>query len=70
MEHHIQIKIDVFSYTIDGILSQMTLDDLAQCHLVVFFFQKMNPTKSWYETYNGELLAIIEVLILIDNNNF
>lgn len=52
--------------------------------LVTFFSQKMILTKTKYKTYNGELLAIVElfrtwkhylegykykVLMLTDNNN-
>ncbi len=81
---HIQIEIDASGYAIGGILSQLTLDNSGQLYRVVFFFRKMIPAKTWYETYDGELLAIIEVFktwryylkgyiyrifVLIDYNN-
>lgn len=58
--------------------------EIGQWYLVAFFFQKMIPVKTCYETYNQELLAIMEVfktghhylecfiykvLILTDHNN-
>ncbi len=84
-EHHIWIEIDVFGYTIGRILSQLTLDDLGPWHLVAFFSKKMILAETWYKTYNGKLLAIIEalktwkhylkgckheVLVLTNHNNF
>ena len=60
-EGHIQIKMDALSYAISGIFSQLISDDLGQWHPVVFFSRKMFLTETWYETHNGELLAIIEV---------
>ena len=35
---HIWIKTDASGYAIGGVLSQLTLDDLGQWHLVAFFF--------------------------------
>ncbi len=52
--------MDVSSYTIGKILSQLTLDDLGQWHPIVFFSKNMISTKTWYETHNRELLAIVE----------
>lgn len=78
------MKIDVSSYAIGGISSQLTLDGLGRQYPVVFFSQWMISAKIRYETHNKELLAIIkafmtwkhyledcnhEVLILIDYNN-
>ncbi len=60
-EHYIQIKTDVSGYAIGGILSQLTLDDLGQWHLVAFFSRKMIITETQYETHKRELLAIVEV---------
>ena len=60
-ERHIWIKTDVSGYTIGGVFSQLTLDNLSQCHPVVFFFCKMIPIETRYKTYNGELLAIVKV---------
>lgn len=81
---YIQIKTDIFGYAINGIPSQLTLNDLGQWYLVAFYFQKMILIRIWYETYNDKLLAIVkvfktwrhylegykyEVFILIDYNN-
>ncbi len=83
-EHHIWIEIDGSGYAIGGILSQLTPDDSDQWYLVAFLSKKMIPAETWYETHNGELLAIIEalktwrhylkgckheVLLLTDHNN-
>ena len=59
-ERHIRIETDVSGYAIGGVLSQLTLDDSGQWHLVAFFSQKMIPAETRYETHNGELLAIVE----------
>ena len=91
---HIQIKTDALGYTIGSVLNQLasrtspdevvTKADLGQWHLVAFFSSKMIPAETWYETHNGELLAIIEafkmwryylegckheVLVFTDHNN-
>ena len=62
----------------------VTKTDLSQWHLIAFFSRKIISAETWYETHNGEFLAIIEafktwrhylescqheVLILIDHNN-
>ena len=54
------MKMDILSYAIGGILSQLTSDALSQWHPVAFFLRKMIPAKTWYETHNGKLLAIVE----------
>ena len=69
-ECHIWIKTDASGYAIGGVLSQLasrtspdgvvTKVNFGQCHLVAFFFKKMIPIETWYKTYNGELLAIVE----------
>ena len=94
-EYHIWIKTDALGYVISDVLSQLasgtsldwviTKTNLGQWHSIVFFSRKMIPTKTWYETHNGELLAIVKafktwrhylegykhkVLILTDHNNF
>ena len=56
---HIQIETDALGYAIGRIFSQLTLDDLDRWHPVAFFSKKMIPAETWYETYNGELLAIV-----------
>ncbi len=83
-ERHIQIEIDDFGFAISGILRQLTLDDSSQWHPIAFFSRKMISAKTWYKTYNGKLLAIIEafktwrhylegckheVLVLTNHNN-
>ena len=59
-ERHIRIETDAFSYAIDGILSQLTSNS-GQWNPIAYFFRKMIPAETRYETYNGELLAIVEV---------
>ena len=59
-ECHIQTETDVSGYAIGRILSQLTSDDLGQCHLIAVFTWKMIPAETRYETHDGELLAIIE----------
>ena len=60
-ERHIWVEIDALGYAIGGVLSQLTLDDLGQWHLVAFFSSKMIPAETRFETHDGELLAIVEV---------
>ena len=69
-KYHIWIEIDTLSYVIGSILSQLasgnmpdgivTKADLGQWHPVAFFSRKIIPAETWYKTYNGKLLAIIE----------
>ena len=81
---HIRLETGVSGYAIARVLSQLTLDNLGQWHLIAFYSQKMIPTKTWYKTHDGELLAIVEAfktwqhylkdckhkfLILTDYNN-
>ena len=76
--------MDILDYAIGGVLGQLTLDDSSQWHPKAFFFKKMILIKTWYETHNRELLAIVEVfktwrhylegckykvLVLTDHNN-
>ena len=61
LEYYIQIEIDVLGYTIGGILSQLTLNNLGWWHLVAYYFRKIIPTKTWYKTHDGEHLAIVEI---------
>lgn len=66
-EIHIRIKTDAFRYAINGILSQLILDQnfsnyvigenlnffkSSQWHPLVFFSRKMIFVKTWYEIYN------------------
>ena len=59
-ECYIMIETDVLSYATGGVLSQLTLDNLSQWHSIAFYSRKMILAKTWYETYNDELLTIIE----------
>ncbi len=77
--------MDALGYAIDGILSQLTSDDLGRWYLIAFFSRKIIPVETRYETHDGELLAIVEafktwrhylegcknkVLVLTDHNIF
>ena len=91
---HIRIETDASGYAIGGVLSQLssrarpdgvvTKDDLGQWHLVAFFSRNMIYAKTWSETHDSKLLAIVkafkiwrhylksckhEVFVLIDHNN-
>ncbi len=83
-ERHIRIETDASGYTIGGVLSQLTSDDLGRWYPVAFFSRKIIPAETRYETHDGELLAIVEafktwrhylegckheVLMLTDHNN-
>ena len=59
-KRHIWIEMDVFSYAIGGILSQLTLDDLGRWYPVAFFLQKMIPAETRYEIHDSKLLAIVK----------
>ena len=59
-ECHIRIETDMSGYAIDGVLSQLTLDNLGRWHSVAFYSRKMISAKTRYETHNGELFAIVE----------
>ena len=52
--------MDVSGYAISGVLSWLTSDDLGRWHLVDFFSHKMILVETEYQTYDGELLAIVE----------
>ena len=84
-EHYIQIETDVSGYAIGGVLNHLISDDLGRWHPVAFFYCKMIPAETRYETYDGELLAIVEafktwryyfegsqheVFMLTDHHNF
>ena len=57
---HIQIEIDASGYAIGGVLTQLTLDNLGQWYLIVYFLRKMILVKTRYKTYNGKFLAILK----------
>ena len=59
-ECYIRIETDASGYTISEVLSQLTLDNLNQWHLVAFFSQKMILAETKYKTHNGGLLPIVE----------
>lgn len=45
LEYHIFIKINVSSYAISGILSQLILDKLSKCHLLIYYLRKIISVK-------------------------
>ena len=59
-KRHIRVETDASGYAIDGVLSQLTSDNLGRWYPVTFFSRMMIPTETRYETHDGELLAIIE----------
>ncbi len=59
-KRHIQIETDVSGYAIGGILNQLISDNSGRWHPVAFFSRKMILAKTCYETYDNELLAIVE----------
>ena len=64
LEYHIQIETHASGYAIGGVLSQLTshyqTSDQGQWHPVANFSRKMISAETWYETHDGELLAIVE----------
>ena len=58
-KRYIRIETDVSGYAIGGILSQLTSES-GQWHPIAFFSKKMIPAETRYETYNQELLAIVQ----------
>lgn len=62
------IEKDVSGYTISGILSQLTLDNLSQWHLITFFSQKIIAAETWYKTYENELWLLLKYSKLKDTN--
>ena len=82
LECQIRIETDVSGYAIGGVLNQF--NNLGQWYSMAYYFRKMIPAKTWYKTYNRELLAIVKafkiwrhylkgckhkVLMLTDHNN-
>ena len=59
LEQYIQVETDASGHAIGGVLSQLT-NDLGQWHPVVYFLHEIILAEIQYETYDGELLAIIE----------
>ena len=63
-EYLIQIEINISSYTIKSLFSQLTIDllifSLPKWYFIAYFFRKMILTKTKYQTYDYKLLAIIE----------
>ena len=72
-------------YTIGKVLTQQTLDNLGQWHLIAYYLHKIIPIKTWYKTHDKKLLAIVKllqtwqhylkgckhkVIVLTNNNNF
>ena len=54
------IKTNALGYAISRILSQLILDDSSQSYLLAFFSRMIILAETWYETYEGELLAIVK----------
>ena len=84
LERYIRIETDASGYVIGDILSQL-IPESSQWHPVSFFFKKIIPAETRYETHNQELLTIVDVLktwrhylegckfkvlVLINYNNF
>ena len=59
-KQYIRVETDASGHAIGGVLSQLT-NDLGQWHPVAYFSRKMIPAKTWYETHDSKLLAIVEV---------
>ena len=83
-KRHIRVKTDASGYAIRKVLSQLTIDNLGLWYPVAFFLRKIIPAEIKYETYDGELLVIVEafktwrhylersqheVLVFTDHNN-
>ena len=61
LEYHIKIEMDISGYIIGGIFSQLISNDCGQWYPITYFSKKMIYAETWYETHNGELLAIVNV---------
>ena len=62
LECHIWVETDRSGYAISGVFNQLILDNSGRWYLVTFFSKKTIPAETRYETYNNELLTIVEVL--------
>ncbi len=51
LKYYIYIKTNIFSYTINRIFNQLTLDNLVQWYSAAFFSQKMIHIKICYKPY-------------------
>ena len=60
LECHIWVEMDVSGYVINGVLSQLILDNLGQWHPVAFFLRKMILAKTRYKTQDSKVLTIFE----------
>ena len=60
LECYIWIETDASGYAIGGVLSQLTLNNLGQWYLIVFYSQKIIPVETQYKTHDGKLFAIVE----------
>ena len=49
LECNIRIETNAFGHAIDRVLSQLTLNNLGQCHPVAYFLKKIIPAKTWYK---------------------
>lgn len=59
-KYHIWVEFDASGYVISGVLNQLTLNNLGQWHPIAFFSRKIILAKTWYETYNDKLMAIVK----------
>ena len=59
-ERYIRIETNASGYAISEVLSQLTSDNSGWWHPVAFFSQKVIPAETKYETYDGELSAIVK----------
>lgn len=81
---HIWIETNISGYVICRLLNQLAMKNLHWWYSIVFSSRKIISAKTWYKTYNGELLAIIKtfktwyhywedckygLLIFINHNN-
>lgn len=61
LKYEIWIKTNASGHTIGRIFNQLTLDNLCQSYPIDLLSQKLILVDTWYKTYNGKLLAIVEV---------
>ena len=57
-KYHIPIETNTSGYTTGGVLGQLIISSRWQP--VAYYLPKIISAKTWYKTYDGELLAIIE----------
>ena len=60
LECHIRVETNASGHAISRILSQLTLHNLGQWHLMAYYLHKIIPVKTWYKTHDSELLTIVK----------